>query len=652
MEMSDPPRRIVRFGAFDLALPTGELRKHGIRVKLQDQPLHLLLMLLERPGELVTREALRQKLWPADTFVDFEHGLNRAVNKVREALGDAAENPRFIETVPRHGYRFIAPVEPVPGSGVEGRLRDGSPSEGPKGVEAELTAPRYPSATDPKSGRRPVPALLGGGAVAVLLVGLLLGLNLHTLREKVAPRASPERIKSIVVLPLKNVSGDVGEDYFADGMTEALTAKVALIRALRVISGTSAMHYKSTRKTLPEIGRELNVNAVVEGTVARSRERVRISVQLVNVATDRHLWAESYDRDLHDAQALPSEVARSIAQALQIELSPQEQVRLSSPRPGKPEAHDAYLKGRYHQFQAGAENWQKSRKYFEQAIDQDPGYAPAYSGLADAYSVLGYQGVIPPREAMPKAKAAAEKALVIDETLAEAHTSLGFVLLYYDWNWPGAEREFRRAIEFNPSYATAHHWYAHYWMAMGRPADSLAASKHGRALDPLDLNISIHLAWHYYMAHMYTHVLEECRNRLEIEKKFYQAHFFAGLAYEQQGALDQAATELRQAVALGGENPRSLAALGHTSGLAGNKKEARRILKQLLALSDRLYVSPSQVALVYVGLGEKERAFEWLERAYRNRCAELVELKVDPRFQVLHSDPRFASLVRRVGLPL
>ena len=651
MELPDASRRTVRFAAFDLALPAGELRKHGITVKLQDQPLHLLAMLLEHPGEMVSRDALRQRLWPTDTFVDFEHGLNRAVNKVREALGDSAENPRFVETVPRHGYRFIAPAESISENKVELLPPELATVAAPNGAGTELGAPSQISVSRAKQPRWRRAAVIGVGALAVLLVGLLLGLKLRDFRVGPAPKAVPQELRSIVVLPLKNVSGDAGEDYFADGVTEALTGKLAVIRSLRVTSGTSALHYKSTRKTLPEVGRELNVDAVVEGTVARLGDRIRVAVQLIHAPTDDHLWAESYDRDLHDVQTLPGEVVRAIAQALKIELTPEEQARLSSPRPVKPEAHDAYLKGRYYQLQAGPENWQMSRKYFERAIDYDPAYAPAFSGLADTYSVLGYQGLLPPREAMPRAKAAAEKALVIDETLAEAHTSLAFVMLYYDWDWAGADKEFRRAIEFNPSYATAHHWYSHYWMAMDRPEESLAASERARSLDPLDLGISVHLGWHYYMAHMYDHVLEQCRNRLEIEKKFYQAHFFAGLAYEQKRSLDQAVAEFRQAVALGGDNPRALAALGHAYGLAGNKEEARKILHKLLARSGRPYISPAQVALVYVGTGEKERAFEWLERAYRDRCAELVELRVDPRFDSLRSDPRFTDLVRRVGPP-
>jgi TolB-like protein/DNA-binding winged helix-turn-helix (wHTH) protein len=430
--------QLVRFGAFELDLRAGELRKQGLKVKLQERPLQILALLLENPGELVTREELRRHLWAADTFVDFDHSVNTAINKLRDALGDSAENPRFIETLPRHGYRFIGAVD----SGAE--VRNGRESAMPPV-------------------RRERRRWLAVGAVAAIVVfGALFALNVGGLRGRLLSSVGAShgvplpKIESIAVLPFENLSGDPQQEYFADGMTEELITELGKIGGLRVISRTSVMRYKGTKKPLPEIGRELNVDAIVEGTVRNSGGRVRITTNLLYAPTDRHLWAATYERDLRDVLSLQDEVARAVAGQIRIKVTPQENARLAATRPINPEAHRLCLLGRFYWNKRNEEGLKKANEQFQRAIEVDPTYAPAYAGLADSYLQLANNGLRPPNETMPKAKAAAQKALEIDPSLAQAHTSLAEVYKDYDWNWAASERDFQRAIQLNPNYATAH----------------------------------------------------------------------------------------------------------------------------------------------------------------------------------------------------
>jgi TolB-like protein/Tfp pilus assembly protein PilF len=569
---------VARFGAFEFNLKTGELRKGGIRIKLPDQSAEILAVLLERPGELVTREALREKLWPVDTFVDFDHGLNNATNRLREALSDSAESPRFIETLPRRGYRFIAPLE------------------------------------------------RGGQEQA------------------------PPHIGSLAVLPLENLTGDAAQEYFVDGMTDALITRLAQIGALRVISRTSAMHCKGTHKKLPEIARELNVDAVVEGTVARSGSRVRISAQLIHAPSDQHLWAKQYERNLTDILLLQAEVASAIANEVQVRLTPQERARLASARLINPEAYQAYLRGRLHWNKRTEEGMKKGLELFQQALDKDPSYALSHAGVAECYNMMGFWGVAAPHEVSPKAKAAASKALEIDENLAEGHAARGWAQFAYDWDWAGGEKELQRAIELNPGYATAHQWYSHLLVYQGRVEEALAEVERTLALDPLSLVMNSSGALIYLLARQHDQALECVHKTLELDQHFAPPYLWLGLALGEKGRHPEALEALRRAVPLSGNGPRYLAGLGHRCAVAGEAEQARALLSALEKLSKQRYVSAYDFAVIYAGLGESESVFGWLEKAYEERSMWVALVNADSRFDPFHSDPRFQQFLTRLGL--
>lgn len=618
------PPKVLRFGIFEADSRNGELRKHGLRVKLHEQPFQVLLALLDHPDKVVTREELRQRLWPADTFVDFDNGLNGAINRLREALGDSAESPRFIETIPRRGYRFIGPVH--------------EPSEGTAGT------------VTPGGTRRQG---LWIAAVAVAGVLAVLGLNFRGLRERLLGNPRPGPIQSIAVLPLENLSGDASQEYFVDGVTDALTTELAQIRALRVVSRTSAMRYKGTKKPLPEIARELNVDAVVEGAVVRSGERVRLTAQLIHARTDRHLWAESYERDLRDILALQSEVARAIANKIRVQVTPEEQTHLAQARSVNTEAYTAYLKGRYFWSQRTEEKIWKAIEYFEDAIKKDVNFAPAYSGLADSYGLFGssqYAALLP-TEAERRAEAAARKALELDDTLAEAHTALGAIQHRSKWNWVEAEREFRRAVELNPNYTPAYQFYALCLSSVGRQQEALAAIRRALELEPASPIINAAAARQLIFARQYDLAIEQLQKALELEPNFMVAHVRLGLVYEQKGMYEDAFAELDKARTLSKDNPFVIAAVGHAYALSGNRKRAQELLAELKQLSKKRYVSSYDMAVIYSGLREPDQAFAWLEKAYQDREGLLVYLKVEPWLDPIRSDRRFAELVRRVGLP-
>ena len=433
MTSPTPPGQTVRFGVFELDLHSGELRKRGVNLPLQGLPIQVLTILLENPGQMVTRDELRTRLWPADTFVDFDHSLHNAIARLREALGETASSPRFVETLPRKGYRFIGSPE--------------LPAVTPKKDESAVARRRL-------SRRALVPA--GLSLLAVLTV--LVGLNMGGLRSRLfgTPVSAAIHVDSIAVLPLKNLSDDREQDYFADGMTEALITDLGKVSALRVISRTSVMRYKNTNKALPEIARDLQVDALVEGTVARAGDRLRITANLVQAAPEKHLWGDTYERSLSDVIALQNEVARNITQQIQVQLTPEEHVRLSTSHAVDPEAYKLYIKGRYFWVKRNRESFDRAMSYFQQAIDRDPNYAAPYSGLADCYVLFGSSfdvGGQAPNEVQPKAKATALKALELDNSLADAHNSIAYVKLTYDWDWPGAEAEFKRSLALNPGYA-------------------------------------------------------------------------------------------------------------------------------------------------------------------------------------------------------
>jgi len=499
--------------------------------------------------------------------------------------------------------------------------------------------------TQTESPKRKRANLYGGvAALLVLLIGTGLYFRLQTEEQQA-------RYDSIAVLPLDNLSGDPAQEYFADGMTEALITDLAQISALRVISRTSVMHYKGANKPLPEIAEALNVDAVVEGSVQRVGERVKITAQLIEAATDRHLWAKSYERELRDILALQNEVARAVADEIKVKLTPQAQARLTSTRQVNSEAHEAYLKGRYFWNKRTKEGLMKSIEYFEQAIKKDPVYAPAYAGLADSYSMLGNQGYLPPRAAFPKAEAAAMRALEIDDSLAEAHNSLAVVRHIYEWDLLAtAEREYKRGIELNPGYATTHQWYALYLSHMGRLDEAIAEIKRAQELDPLSLIINSVVGLIFYYARQYDQAIEQCRKTLEMEPNFWVAHYFLSQAYVQKRMYEEAIAESQKALGLNGGLPVSVGTLGYAHAISRNKGEAQKLLEELIKQSQgRLGIS-FHIAEIYTGLGDKEKAFEWLHKAFDERSDQLLNLKVDPIFDSLRSDSRFTKLLKKVGL--
>jgi TolB-like protein/DNA-binding winged helix-turn-helix (wHTH) protein/Flp pilus assembly protein TadD len=628
----------LRFGVFELDLRAGELRKHGLRVRLQEQPFQVLVMLLEHPGELVTREQLQKKLWSADTFVDFDHGLNKAINKIREALSDSAESPRFVETVARRGYRFLAEV----------KVSDTPAVRSPEiATEPRTTAPDRPGTAGELATKPFLPSL----AWKILAFAvLLLMASLVTWKLRSWSRPSPV-IRSLAVLPFESLSNDASQDYFADGMTDELISDLGQISALRVISRTSVMSYKRARKPLPQIARELNVDAVVEGTVLHSGDQVRITAQLIEASADKHLWSQSYEGELRDALTLQNKVARAIADQIRISLNPHEQAALKTAKVVNPEAYVSYLKGRYFWNKRTGDSLKVALAYFNQAIEEDPKYAQAYSGLADTYALLGdwQYAVMTPKEALPKAKAAAIKALELDSALGEAHNSLAFCLDGFDWDFDSAGKEFLRAIELNPGYATAHHWYAWHLALLHRYDEAIAEMKKAENLDPLSLVINADLAELLVLAHSYDESIQQSRKTIEMDPNFGLAHNHLAQAYLQKQMNDEAVAELQKAVELSGGSPTCIANLARAYVASGKRSEAEKLLSDLKKRSNPSHSLASEIAVIYAALGDTDQAITWLKKGYEERFNPGVLLR--PGFDTLRSDPRFADLESRIGLP-
>jgi TolB-like protein/DNA-binding winged helix-turn-helix (wHTH) protein/Tfp pilus assembly protein PilF len=636
---------VVRFGTYEVSLQSGEVRKAGLRIKVQQQPMKLLAILLEHPGEVVTREELRSRVWTDESFGDFDQAVNIAIAKLRSALGDSAENPRFIETLPKRGYRFIAEVSVVGDDAQKKRQEFAAPGEPTtESVRTVQGAAVATSAAAPK--RRMWPAFLV--IIASALVLSLVILSVWLFRSRVRPSTG---IRSLAVLPLDNLSGDASQNYFADGMTDELITDLAQISALRVISRTSVMSYKGAGKPLPQIARELNVDAVVEGTVLRSGDQVRITAQLIEASTDKHLWSQSYQGDLRDTLALQNRVASAIADQIRINLTPQEKAALKDARVVNPEAYESYLKGRYFWNKRTGDGLKVALAYFNEAIEEDPKYAQAYSGLADTYALLGdwQYAVMTPKQSFPKAKAAAIKALELDNTLGEAHNSLAFVLDGFDWDFGSAGKEFQRAIVLNPGYATAHHWYAWHLSLVGRYDEAIAEMRKAENLDPLSLIINADLAEILVLAHSYDESIRQSRKTIEMDPNFALAHNQLAQAYLQKQMYLEAVVELKTAVQLSEGSPAFVANLARAYVAVGNRSEAVKLLTDLKKRSNSSYSNAAEIAIIYASLGDMDQAMNWLEKGYEERFNPGVLLR--PGFDPLRSDSRFQNLVHRIGLP-
>ena len=648
MEATDRTRR-TRFDAFEVDLRTGEVRKHGIRLKLHRQPFQVLSLLLEHPGDMVTREELRQKLWPGDTFVDFDTGLNSAVKKLRDALCDSAEEPRYIETLPRRGYRFIAQVQNGDSSTAVAPVESLAviplrPNPNETGLRAERPADREVDVRPTGTSRARPWLVLGCVAALALMAVTSVMLRGHT------GHTSQTKIRSLAVLPLSNLSGDPTQEYLADEMTEELCGRLARIHDLRVISRTSVMRFKDTKLSVPEIAKTLGVDAVVEGSVIRQGNRIRVHAQLIRASTDEHLWADEYDGELGDVLTLESEVAQSIARRVEVKVTGEERARLVAAHHVSPEVYESYLKAEA-QFGGSASQTELERSiaYFEETIGKDANFAPAYVGLAKAYERLGsVRGGAPPKETHPKMMSAARKAIELDPDLAEPHVLLAEVY-QKQWQWSDAEAEFKRALELNSNDAGAHVGYAKWLLCQGRTDEALAWVQRARELDPLGGagitpvgGVAITNGFILFYARRYDEAIRELRNDDP-------DHWYLGLALIANGQQDEAITVLEKA--LGPDrNPAVMSVLVRAYALAGRRKEALRLLDELKRRQQTSYVAAAPFVNAYLGLGDNEQALAWLERAYEEQSNMLQLIKVHPYFDPLRSDPRFVDLVHRVGL--
>jgi TolB-like protein/DNA-binding winged helix-turn-helix (wHTH) protein/tetratricopeptide (TPR) repeat protein len=622
LQRADYPFRRLRFAVFEADLRTGRLTKNGSRVRLQEQPFRLLAMLLEEPGHLVTRATLHARLWPRTT-VEFDHGLNKAISKIRDALGDSAASPRFIETVARRGYRFLGDVSVV----------DYEPSEGVVVASARSSGPE---ARAPPSG----------------IFGRALGRAPTKPLPSTPNRWNPAEpnIRSLAVLPLENLSGDASQDYFADGMTEELIARLGRISTLRVISRTSVMTYKNVHRPLPEIARELNVDAVVEGSVMRYGDQVRITAQLIEVRDDRHMWAESYTGNVSETLALQSSVARAIAGEVRATLNGQEQATLTASRAVDTQAFEAYLKGRYFLNKRTGDGLRTAISYFNHAIETDQTYAEAWSGLADAHTLSGdwKYSVLSRDDAYPKAQAAATKAIALDDNLGEAHASLAFALDLYGWDWDAAEREYKRALTLNPGYATAHQWYAWHLIMTGQTGEAIVEIKKAESIDPLSLIISADVADALCVAHLYDEAIRQSHKTLELDPNFAVGHYELGQALAQKQRHDEASAAFQRAIQLSGHSAAFDSNLAYVHGISGRTAEAMKIVENLRNRLDRDPSIGADIALIHMGLGDHDAAMIWLNGAYEARFKASILRR--PAFDPLRSDARFKDLMHRIGL--
>jgi len=632
MSVAAPASRLLRFDGFELDVRAAELRKHGIKLRLQGQPIQVLAALLNSPGELVTREELRAQVWPAETFVDFDHSLHNAIARLRETLGDSAGTPHYIETLPRRGYRFIGTVERI-GS------EDPRPSTP---TEASRVAGVAPVRSEPRSIFIPALLLLTTAAMAAVLIFL-------TLSHRAA--AVPV-VRSLAVLPLDNFSGDPAQEYFVDGMTDELITDLAKMGGVRVISRTSVMRYKGTRKSLPEIARELNVDGIIEGSVMRSGQRVRITAQLLYGPSDKHLWAESYERDLGNVMNLQSEVAQAIALQVRAQITPRQQANFNAAHPVNPEAYDAYSKGRYHLWnQFGmAQSLNTAKTYFEEAVRKDPTFALAHSGLADAYVYLAMFRHVSPESSYQPAKEAVRQTLTLDEGIGEAHDTLAVLSWRYDRDWDATERELNRAIALAPSYSCAHEDRAEYLALRGRRAEAEAEVIKSRQLDPSVYSALTEAAVDYQLGD-FNQLLEASRRGIASNPNEWFEHFYLGVGYEATGKQLESISEYQKAVELSGGDQDAVVALAHAYAGVGRRTETQKILRDLEQKSAKAYVSPYMIAALYATLGDKDSAFKFLDKAYQEKSLDLSwYLKADLRINSLRSDPRYQSLLRRVGL--
>jgi TolB-like protein/DNA-binding winged helix-turn-helix (wHTH) protein len=652
--------RKVRTGLFEIDLASGEVQKNGRKLPLQEQPFRVLAMLLERPGEVVTRQELQARLWPADTYVGFDEGLNTAIRKLRTAFGDSAGNPRFVETLPRRGYRFIAPVtESASANGVSAIVDVTGPKEN---EDATVSSGQAVSTLDD-----PVPAPDGwrwpwktAVLVTVLLI-LALTVATYMMRTRRPSGPAPAKRAMLAILPFQNLSNDPKQEYFSDGLTEETITDLGQLSPenLGVIARTSAMAYKHTDKTIDQIGRELGVDYILEGSVRREGGKARVSAQLIRVSDQTHLWAQNYDRELEDMLDVQNDLGRSIAEQVSANLTPQQKVELSKKHSVKPEAYDLYLKGRFYWNQRTPDAIKESIRYFREATAKDPNFALAYAGLADAYNISDILGVYSPRESLPRAREAATWAIRLDPSLAEAHAALGMEKSHYEFDFPGAEREFLKALEVNPNSPYAHLFYSNcFLMPMGRKAQAIAENKRAIEIDPLSLPINNFMGMTYMFAGDSENAYRQFRHTIAMDPSFPLAHEYFSWFLLTMGRYEEAIREQERSEVLTGSSTEEAAARASVMERAfkngGEKGFWQKNLELELEASKQpgAHSSPSNLAAAYALAGQTDTAFGWLEKAYEAREGEdLTLLKYAPGYKNLRSDPRFSALLRKMGLP-
>ncbi len=612
--MSARPPRFYDFGPFRLDLAERRLLRGARPVQLTIKAFETLLALVENDGRVLGKDELIARVWP-DAVVE-EGSLNVNIYTLRRALGETQGGAKYIETVPRRGFRFVAQVRATSDAGKAGK----------NGRGAERTV----------AGNKRQPSAAASGS-----------------NQADSARAMRARkvIDSLAVLPLVNAGHDAEMEYLSDGLTESIINSLSQLPQLRVMARSTVFRYKGRELDPQAVGRELGVRAVLTGRVIQLNENLIIRTELVDVADGWQLWGEQYNRNSADLLAVQEEISREISEKLRLKLSGEQKKRLAKRYTVSTAAYQTYLKGRFYWNKRTLEGLRRGVEYFQQAIRLDPDYALAYAGLADSHLLMGSveYGALHPKEALQSAKIATLEALRLDGTLAEAHASLGYVRLF-DWDWSEAEKEYRRAVELNPNYATAHHWYALYLTAMGRHAEAVAEIKRAQGLDPLSLPIGVGVGWHFFLTRQYDRAIAEYQGALEMEPNFYMARLWLGLAYAHKGMFAEALAEYLKATELSGGSPLTLAAQAHTYALLGERKRARGLLKELQKLSEERYVSPYYIAAVHTALGERDEAFAWLDLAYENRSEGMVWLKVDPTLDSLRSSPRFADLMRGVRL--
>jgi TolB-like protein/DNA-binding winged helix-turn-helix (wHTH) protein/Flp pilus assembly protein TadD len=664
----------IRFGEdFELDLRPRRLRRGSRVLKLERIPLEILILLLEHRGEIVSREEIVARVWGSDVFLDTDNSIRGAIRKVRQVLKDDPETPRFIQTVTGRGYRFIAPIlspeeehatDPhkpeasIVSTGMRSFVSE--PDSWPQGRslglvdrEQERTGGQLPG-TETARGqvRRRAQTWLFVGLASLAVVSILSLLAFWGSRRASRVPAAFQHKTVLAVLPFDNLSRDPDQEFFSEGLTQDIAAQVGKLNPdrLTVIAHRSVAKYKGSTLSAKEIGKELNADYLLQGSVRRGADRVRVTVELIQAQDQTDIWTESYDREVKDVLAVQDSVVRSIASQIHITLTEEQEKRLATPRQLSPAAYEAYLKGRYYWNKRTGESMQKAEQYFQQAVDNDPTYAAAYSGLADCNSGLTWHGFKSPAEALPKAYAAARKALEINPESAEAHASLGLAMSHR-WDWTGAEAEFRHALQLDPQYANAHHWYGDYLSIRSRHDEALAEAKRALELDPLNLMISTWVGLRYYLAHDYPHAIEQNRDSVELDPNFAAAHLLLGEDYVQAGLRNEAVDELKKAADLSGDSPIYRAQVAVALAVAGRNREALRIAHELEAISRKRYVSPYGLAQIYAALNKKEDTFKWLQAAYDEHAVWMGYLAVDPIFDRYRSDERFKDLLRRVGLP-